>query len=44
LDKAKQATGEVLDKAKDMTKQWSEPGNATEPNPAASASNPGSDD
>jgi hypothetical protein len=44
LDKAKQAAGEVLDKAKDLTKQWSEPDKATEPNPAASPSNPGFDD
>jgi len=44
LDKAKQATNEVLDKAKNVTKQWSEPGNATEPNPAPYPSNPGSDE
>ncbi len=36
LDKAKEATGEVLDKAKDVTKQWN--GSDT-----ASPSNPGSD-
>ena len=33
MDKAKEATSEVLDKAKDVTKQWSEPDKATDPNP-----------
>ena len=44
LDKAKEATGEVLDKAKDVTKQRNVSDTATEPNPAASPSNPGTDD
>jgi hypothetical protein len=44
LDKAKGATNEVLDKARDVTKQWNGSDTATEPDPAASPSNPGSDD